>query len=491
VDTNARLVAVAGATGYVGRRLVAELVAAGARVRCVVRTPAKLDGEVWRPDVEVVRADLLNATEAEAALSGVDAAYYLVHSLGGGADFEARDREAATNFRDAAAANGLAQVIYLGGLGDEGRTARPLSAHLRSRQLVGRVLADGRTPVTELRAAVIIGSGSASFEMLRNLAEVLPVMVTPKWVETRCQPIAIRDVLAYLVGVLHNDTALGRTFEVGGPDVLTYRDMMRVFAEEAGLRGRVIVPVPVLSPRLSSLWIGLVTPLPVTLARTLVDSLVNEVMVHDDSIASVVPRATLGYREAVRLALRRVADLDVVTTWSDAEPTPADPLPADPDWSGGTVVADEQTLEVAASPQEVFAVLLGIGGKRGWFVANSLWRLRGIADRLVGGIGMRRGRRHPDRLRVGDALDFWRVEALEPGRLLRLRAEMRLPGEAWLEWRLEPTPRGTCLAQRARFHPRGITGRLYWYALLPFHHFIFRPLAQRIGERAEARSATA
>jgi Protein of unknown function (DUF2867) len=259
-----------------------------------------------------------------------------------------------------------------------------------------------------------------------------------------------------------------------------------VFAEEAALRPRVIAPVPVLSPRLSSLWIGLVTPLPVPLARTLVDSLVNEVVVRDDAICTVVPRETLGYRESVRLALRRVADLNVETRWSDAELTPADPLPADPEWSGGNVVADEQCVEKTAAPAAVFTVLLGIGGKRGWFVANWLWQLRGVADRLVGGIGMRRGRRHPDTLRVGDTLDFWRVEALEPNQLLRLRAEMKLPGEAWLEWRLSPTANGTRLEQRARFHPRGLPGRLYWYVLLPFHHLIFGPLARQIATRAEA-----
>ncbi len=440
-------VVVAGATGYIGRRLVAELVEQGRSVRCMARTPAKLDGEDWRSSVEVVRADLLDSESLAGALAGMDAAYYLVHSMAGGDDFEARDQLAAKRFRDAVARAGIAQIIYLGGLGDGG--AEELSAHLRSRHEVGRTLAGGPVPVTELRAAVIIGSGSASFEMLRNLVEVLPAMVTPKWVDTRCQPIGIRDVLGYLVGVLGRDDALGRVFEIGGPDVLTYREMMQQFAEEAGLKRRIIVPVPVLSPRLSSLWVGLVTPLPVALARTLVDSLVNEVIVRDHSIESVVSRTNVGYRESVRLALRRVADLDVRTRWTDADDTPADPMPADPDWSGGTMLADAQCVDVHAAPEDVFATVLGIGGKRGWLVANSLWRARGVADRLVGGIGMRRGRRHPDLLRVGDALDFWRVEALEPNRLLRLRAEMRLPGEAWLEWRLSPTSEGTRLEQRA------------------------------------------
>ena len=477
-------VLVAGATGYIGRRLVSELVACGYSVRCLARTPAKLADEDWRNSVEVVRADLLDAESHADAFADVDVAYYLVHSMAGGDDFEARDQLAAKQFRAAAERADVHQIVYLGGLGDS--RADDLSPHLRSRHEVGRILAAGHVPVTELRAAVIIGSGSASFEMLRNLVEMLPAMVTPKWVDTRCQPIAIRDVLGYLVGVLGEERALGRVFEIGGPDVLTYREMMQVFAEEAGLAKRFIVSVPVLSPRISSLWVGLVTPLPVGLARTLVDSLVNEVVVHDHAVASIEPRTPLAYREAVRLALRRVADLDVETRWTDADSTPADPMRADPDWSGGTMLADEQVVDVAAPPDDVFTTVRAIGGKRGWLVANSLWRLRGLVDRIVGGIGMRRGRRHPDQLRVGDALDFWRVEALEPNRLLRLRAEMKLPGEAWLEWRFVPHGAGTRLEQRARFHPRGLFGRVYWYSLWPFHHLIFRPLARRLGQDAEA-----
>jgi uncharacterized protein YbjT (DUF2867 family) len=483
-------VLVAGATGYIGRRLVTELVAAGHDVRALARRPEKLAGEPWFDSVDTCRGDVLDRDSLVAAFADVEAVYYLVHSIGGEGDWEARDRRAAANVRDAAALAGVRQIIYLGGLGDD-RTAADLSPHLRSRHEVGRLLADGPVPVTELRAAVVIGSGSASFEMLRHLVEVLPVMVTPKWVNTRCQPIAVRDVLAYLVGVLGDERALGRVFEIGGADVLTYRDMMVQFAEVEGLRRRLIVTVPVLSPGLSSRWVGLVTPLPADLARPLVDSLVNEVVVHDHSIAEIVPRRPLGYREAVELALRKVRDLEVVTTWADAElrgATPADPMPADPSWAGGTVLVDERTVDTTATPAALFRTVCGVGGERGWPSADVLWRIRGVMDRAVGGIGLRRGRRHPDRLRVGDPLDFWRVEALEPDRLLRLRAEMRLPGAAWLEWRIETDGDRTRLVQLARFHPRGLWGRLYWYSLVPFHGLVFGPMARRLTLDAERAS---
>jgi hypothetical protein len=338
---------------------------------------------------------------------------------------------------------------------------------------------------------VIIGSGSASFEMLRYLVEVLPVMVTPKWVDTRCQPIAVRDVLRYLVAVLSTDAAAGRVLEIGGPDVLTYREMMAVYAEEAGLRARVVIPVPVLTPRLSSLWVGLVTPLPRSLARPLVASLVNEVVVRDDAILELCPGPRIGYREAVRLALRRVEARDVATSWSGAgSAAVAGPLPTDPEWSGGAVLRDVRERTVHASPEVVHRTVCGIGGARGWYVGEWLWELRGFADKIVGGPGMRRGRRDPDRLRVGDAVDFWRVEALEPGALLRLRAEMRLPGVAALEWRIERLPDDAdgsrCrLVQTATFVPRGLWGRMYWYGVAPFHRFVFPGLVAGLVAAAE------
>ena len=351
------------------------------------------------------------------------------------------------------------------------------------------MLAKGPIPVTELRAAVIIGSGSASFEMLRNLVEVLPVMVTPRWVDTRVQPIAIRDVLHALVSVADRDDTLGRSVEIGGPDVLTYREMMHVYADVAGLRRRRIVPVPVLSPSLSSRWVGFVTPLPQDLASPLVESLVNEVVVRHESVDLFADVERVPFDESVRLALHRIEDLEVDTRWSDAGlpgSSPADPLPSDPDWSGGTLLTDEQSSTTDAAAADVFAALSGIGGRRGWFVADRLWNVRGLADHLVGGPGMRRGRRDPDRLRVGDALDFWRVEAHDAPRLLRLRAEMRLPGEAWLEWRVDDTEAAGCrLTQRAIFAPRGLFGRLYWYVMAPFHRRIFARLADAIVERGD------
>ena len=478
---------VAGATGYVGGRLVPALLECGHRLRCIARQPEKLSGVPWIDRVETVRADIETGEGLASAFDGVAAAYYLVHSIGSGGDWERRDVRAALHFREAAAAAGVRQIVYLGGLGDD--ATGTLSPHLASRQEVGRVLAAGPVPVTELRAAVVIGSGSASFEMLRHLVEVLPAMVTPSWVRTRCQPIAIRDVLGYLTAVLLEPNAFGRVFEIGGAEVVNYAEMMILYAELAGLRRRLVLPVPVLSPRLSSWWIRVVTPLPVDLARTLVDSLANEVIVRDDTIRDVVDLDPLSTRDAIEFALRRVADLDVETTWASAQVrgrTPADPMPGDPSWSGGTVLEDRRSAVTDASPEAVFAVVCGIGGTRGWYAAQTLWWLRGALDALVGGVGLRRGRRHPDKLRVGDPLDFWRVEAIEPDRLLRLRAEMRLPGAAWLEWRIFTEPDGrTRLEQLARFHPRGLLGRTYWYAIMPFHAVVFGPLVHRLAAAAE------
>jgi hypothetical protein len=335
---------------------------------------------------------------------------------------------------------------------------------------------------------VVIGSGSASFEMLRHLTDVLPVMTTPRWVETRVQPIAVRDVLAYLTGVLGNVDAYGKVFEIGGSDIVTYHELMDVYAEVAGLPARIIIPVPVLSPRLSSLWVGLVTPIPADLARPLIDSLVNEVVVHDHAIESVVPHQPIGCRAAIDLALRRVGELDVYTSWTDAElygRTPADPVPADPDWAGATVLADRQVVQTSATPAAVFREICSLGGDRGWLVGGWLWVVRGWMDLVIGGVGMRRSRRHATELRVGDVVDFWRVEALEAPRLLRLRAEMRLPGDAWLEWSIAPDGAGARVVQRALFRPRGLLGRAYWYAVAPFHRFIFRPLVTRVAQHAE------
>jgi uncharacterized protein YbjT (DUF2867 family) len=481
-------VLVTGATGYIGGRLVPELLAEGHRVRALARTPAKVADAPWCEDAEVVQGDVTDAASLDRALAGVDVAYYLVHSMGGAAAFDQADREAAATFRDAAARAGVGHIVYLGGLGSDDDPS--LSRHLRSRHEVGRVLAGRAVPVTELRAALIIGSGSASFEMLRYLVEVLPVMVAPKWIENRCQPIAVRDVLRHLVAEAGRRPDRSEVKEVGGPDVLTYRQMMATYAEVAGLPRRVVLGVPVLTPKLSSLWVGLVTPLPADLARPLVESLVNEVVVTRPSEPLSGP-APLTFRRSVELAVDRSVELKVTTRWSDAAlpgRSAARPLPTDPDWAGGSVFVDEKEVHGRAPAEQVFATVTGIGGDRGWYSAPLLWTARGVIDKLVGGVGMRRGRRHPDDLWVGDSLDFWRVEAVESPHLLRLRAEMRLPGDAWLEWQVDPADGGTRLGQRAIFSPRGLTGRLYWYALLPFHGLIFGQLARALMADAEARA---
>jgi hypothetical protein len=325
--------------------------------------------------------------------------------------------------------------------------------------------------------------------MLRYLVEVLPVMVTPRWVHNRCQPIAIRDVLAYLVAALDvtTDRSGHEVLEIGGPDVLTYLDMMRTYAEVAGLGKRRVLAVPLLTPKLSSLWVGLVTPLPSDLARPLVESLINEVVVGDHPASAFIDHQPMPFRRAVELAVQRVAELQVTTSWSDADlpgRTPADPMPTDPDWAGGSLLCDQQSARTAAPPDALFRTISGIGGARGWYVTPFLWSLRGWADKAVGGVGLRRGRRNPDVLGVGDAVDFWRVEAAEPDRRIRLRAEMRLPGEAWLEWDIAPDGGGSRLTQRAIFYPRGLFGRAYWYALIPFHALIFGQLAQRLADAA-------
>jgi uncharacterized protein YbjT (DUF2867 family) len=481
------LVVVTGASGYIGGRLVAELVERGYRVRCLVRTPAKLDAAPWRDDVEVVRGDLEKPLGD--AFEGAAAVYYLVHTIGDGPDWVSRELTAARNVRDAAADAGVRRIVYLGGLGDD---TSVLSQHLASRHEVGRVLASGAVPVTELRAAIIIGSGSASFEMLRYLVEVLPAMITPRWVDTRCQPIAVRDVLRYLVETLREPRTAARVLEIGGPDVITYREMMNLYADAAGLRRRIIIPVPVLTPRLSSHWVGLVTPLPVSLSRPLVASLINEVVVRDPAILELLPGPLFTTREAIDAALVRIHTGRVVTRWDGAELSgrpPAEPMPTDPSWAGGTILEDVRTRETFASPAAVFASLCRLGGDHGWHTSGWLWSIRGLVDKLIGGVGMRRGRRDPEHLRVGDALDFWRVEAWEDGRLLRLRAEMKLPGEAWLEWRIEPTAAGCRVHQLARYHPRGLWGRLYWLGVAPFHRFVFPGLLTGITTEAERASA--
>lgn len=472
---------VTGATGYIGGRLVPRLLEEGHEVRCLARNPKKLALHPWRHQVEVFAGDVLDPGAVKEAMEGCQAAFYLVHSMAAGKGFEEIDRRAALCFRDAAEASTLGRLVYLGGLGDEGDEHSP---HLSSRHEVGRILAEGATPVTEVRAAVIIGSGSLSFEMLRSLTEVLPVMTTPRWVRTRCQPIAVRDVLEILVGALEDPSTETKVAEVGGPEVLTYEEMMQIYAEEAGLRRRRFVRLPFLTPRLSSLWIGLVTPLPPSVARPLVESLRSEVVVHDpQELVDIEPTP---YREAVRRALSRLPG-GVITRWSDADSHPAAPVATDPDWSGGTVYMDRQVVPTDTDSEHLFWAFSRIGGRTGYYGLDWAWRIRGLLDRLVGGVGLRRGRRHPTEVRVGEAIDFWRVEDVVAGSSLRLRAEMRLPGEAWLEWETRPTEHGADLVQTAWFRPRGLPGRIYWYGLLVPHRIVFPRMARRIAAAAEER----
>jgi uncharacterized protein YbjT (DUF2867 family) len=474
-------IAVTGATGYVGGRLVPLLIEAGHEVVCLARDPDKLSARPWVSSVDVRRCDVLDLSSVEDALVDIDVAYYLIHSMDGRGDFADADRIGAENFARGAEAAGLQRIVYLGGLahGDD------LSRHLASRQEVGRVLASGATPVTELRAGIVIGSGSVSFEMLRYLTEVLPVMVTPRWVDTLTQPIAIRDVLAFLLAVL-DDGPGDHVYEIGGPDVVSYREMMQRYARVANLRRRVVLSVPLLTPRLSSLWIGLVTPLPIGVARPLVDSLRNEVTVRDRSADhfGIEPMSLDG---AIERALDQSNVLDVPSRWSDASTGPARALSWDPDWSGGTLFSDRQDVVTSAPAAAIYWAFARIGGQVGYYTQDWAWHLRGLLDVLVGGVGLRRGRRHPEEVRLGETIDFWRVSSVIPDRMLQLSAEMRLPGEAWLEWSIEPSGDLCTLHQTAYFRPRGLAGRLYWYAMLPFHHLIFRRMAEEIVRAAETR----
>ena len=486
---------VTGASGYIGGRLVPELLAAGYPVRCMARDPGKLSDRPWSGEIEIAAADALDGTAVHQVLEGVDVAYYLIHSLGTDASFEQRDRDAAAIFAEAATSAGVTRIVYLGGItsGD----SSGLSPHLRSRAEVADILLGSGVPTAALQAAVIIGSGSASFEMLRYLTERLPVMVTPKWVETRIQPIAVHDVLRYLVGCAALPPGVNRRFDIGGPDVLTYAEMMSSYSEAAGLRPRVLLPVPLLTPGLSSLWVGLVTPVPAGLARPLVESLRNEVVCSEHDIAAHVPdppEGLLPVDRAIALALRHTRDGAVSTRWSSAATpgAPSDPLPSDPSWAGGSLYVDARIRAVRASPAALWRVIEGIGGEAGWYSFPAAWAVRGLLDRLAGGVGLRRGRRDPRRLLAGDALDFWRVEAITPGSLLRLRAEMKLPGLAWLEMAVGRDHDGrTTYRQRAIFQPRGLAGHAYWRSISPFHGIVFGGMLRNITAAAERASLAA
>jgi uncharacterized protein YbjT (DUF2867 family) len=484
--TEALRILVMGATGYVGGRLAPMLAADGHHVRCLTRRPEHLRDVPWADQVEVVRGDALDPASLAPAMEGIDVVLYLVHSIGTGGSFADSDRRAAQHTAQAAAAAGVGRIVYLGGLVPQGQVASP---HLASRAEVGQILLDAPVPAVVLQAGVVIGSGSASFEMLRYLTEQLPVMVTPRWVDSCVQPIAVRDVLRYLVGSLTLPEGTNRRFDIAGPDVLTYREMMQRYARVAGLHRRVILPVPVLTPWLSSQWVNVVTPVPKALAQPLIESLRNDAVASEHDLAELLPGPLLGFDEAVRLALERSRSGQVATRWSGAgwPGAPSDPMPTDPDWSGGTVYRDDRTRHVEVDRGRLWRTVEGIGGERGWYSFPLAWTVRGLLDRLVGGVGLRRGRRDADRLYVGEALDFWRVEEVTRGRVLRLRAEMRLPGDAWLEFEVEPDgddESRSVLHQRALFIPRGLAGRLYWWSVSPFHGVVFGSMIANIASAA-------
>lgn len=482
--TTPEYILVTGVTGYVGGRLVPRLLDAGYRVRCLVRDQTRLQGRPWLAEVDVVEGDVFKPETLVPALAGIDVAYYLIHSMGSDAeDFQSRDLLAARQFGEAAKDAQVQRLIYLGGLGDPNEN---LSKHLQSRQETGRALGESGVPVTEFRAAVIVGSGSLSFEMIRYLSERLPIMICPRWVATRTQPIAIRNVLDYLVGALSVFESVGKVIEMGGADVLTYGDMIKVYAQVRGLR-RWLISVPVLTPALSSYWVHWVTPISATITRPLIAGLRNEVVVRDDLAAQIFPDIVpISYKEAVELALNRLQAGDIESTWSDALVTSQGDAPPVVFTQEQGMIVERRQVVVAASCQNVFDVVAGMGGKRGWFYANWAWEIRGLLDRAVGGVGLRRGRRDADVVRVGDALDFWRVETVEPPHLLRLRAEMKVPGRAWLQFEIKRMTDGKSqLFQTAFFAPKGLWGQLYWYVLYPFHALLFSGMIRQVKVRAE------
>ena len=467
-----------GATGYVGGRLLRKLEESGRPLRCMVRRPEALSGRT-AGQTEIVRGDVLEPDTLREPLAGVTAAYYLVHSMAASGPFADADRRGAQEFAAAARKSGVGRIIYLGGLGAED----DVSTHLESRHEVGRILRESGVPTIEFRASVVIGSGSASFEIVRSLVDRSPVLLMPRWVVSRTQPIAIEDVLAYLLAGLDLELEESRLFEIGGPDRLAYADLMREYARQAGLR-RAVIRVPLATPRVSGLWLGLVTPVYASIGRELIESLRNDTLVRDGSAREVFPVRPRGFRQAIQRALANEDREFAETRWSDA-------LSAyqGRNWGGVTLgqrAVASRRIRVAASPEQTFTPIQRIGGKTGWYYANGFWRWRGLMDKVVGGVGLRRGRRDPVRLAVGDTLDFWRVEAFERDRLLRLEAEMKAPGRIWLQFEVDGDQAGATLCQTAIFDPHGLAGLAYWYALYPVHHLIFEGMLRRIGQAAIA-----
>lgn len=481
-----RLILVTGASGYVGGRLVRDLVSDKFSVRVLVRDAHKVSEQPWAKDVEIITGNATNPADLRRALNGVHTAYYLLHSINAGKNFDEVENAMAQNFAQAAEAENISQIIYLGGIANDSNR----SQHLASRMNTGKQLASGKVPVLELRAGIIIGSGSASFEMLRHLTHRLPIMTTPKWVSNLTQPISIRDALYYLRKCAALPTPVSKICDIGGKEVLSYADMMQKFAKLSGLRKRWIIQVPVLTPKLSSLWIGFVTPVPTALARPLVESLISEVVADPkksiDSIIAPPPEGFIDVEGAIKLALSRIADREVVTRWSDAAyPTaPWQKAQSDPEWAGEMVLFDRREEKTDASAAALWQAIESIGGENGWYGADFLWYARGLLDRIFGGVGLRRGRRDPLTLRVGDSLDFWRVEELDRGVRLKLYAEMVLPGKAWLEFSVAEEDGKRIVRQEASFSPRGLGGQLYWYAVLPFHIFVFPTMMRNLIRKA-------
>jgi uncharacterized protein YbjT (DUF2867 family) len=479
-------VLVTGATGYVGGRLVPRLLESGYQVRVFAREAARLAGRPWVEEVDIIEGNVLNPEDLPPALEGVDAAYYLIHNMTERAGYREQELRAARNFGNAASKASLKRIIYLGALGDP---SSDLAPHLQSRQKTGQVLADFGIPVTEFRAAIIVGSGSISFEMIRYLTEKLPVMICPRWVFQQVQPISIEDVLAYLLAALTTPKSSGKVIEIGGADRLPYAKMMLTYANLRGLKRR-LIPVPVLTPGLSSHWVHWITPVPASVTRPLIEGLVNEIVVQDPTAREIFPSIQpLSYEESVKIALTNLQVGQVETRWCDAlYSSQGDRRPTSLISEEGMLLEQRQ-IRIQASPEEVYRVYTSLGGEYGWLFLNWSWRIRGWIDRLLGGAGLRRGRRDPHHLRVGDAVDFWRVEEIKPPRLLRLRAEMILPGKAWLQYESGSTPDGdVLLLQTAIFAPRGLAGFLYWYSLYPVHGIIFSGLIKALKEQAEASS---
>lgn len=485
---------VTGATGYIGGRLVPRLLEAGFTVRVLVRNAEKLKDVPWRDQVEIIEGDLLNLDQVQKACRHVEVLYYLVHAMGQKGDFETKELLGAHNVSQAAAEAKIMRIVYLGGLHPQ---SDELSKHLRSRAEVGDILLSSGVPTLALQAGVIIGSGSTSFEMIRHLTDVLPVMTAPKWVGNLIQPIAVRDVMYYLIKAADVPASVNRTLDIGGPDVLKYSEMMNGYAVEAGMKPRKILRLPVLTPYLASQWVNLVTPIPRALAVPIIASLQHDCIMNEHDVDGIIappPEGLVSYRRSVQLALGKMKEGDIETSWQNAsvEGAPSDPLPSDPDWAGHKVYIDLKERDCSAPTADLWAIIEGIGGDNGWYSFPMAWAARGFIDKLVGGVGLRRGRSNADKLRVGDALDWWRVERIDHGTFLRLRAEMKVPGLAWLELTAEPKPGGgSHYIQRAIFFPRGLGGRLYWLSILPFHGIIFNGMARRIVAAAEKRSSAA